>query len=200
VTPMKGCRMTVMVVASLLICALAARSDDVRMERDANGALHISITGEKPPTPPPAATDQAGEQSEADQLSVKLSLKRTEIQKRLNATTADLAHTKGEIVETEKRRFEGEPSYLDVRDQAAAAAAIAQVTDDANRFAEEKRQRLDALRTTQKDQYRFIASLYDEWDDLKKTVERAYGKPPVWWREIRCAECPSHAEVAAALR
>jgi hypothetical protein len=185
----------VMVSASLLIHAPPALADDVRMERDANGGLHISITGQKPPSPP-AAPDQ----TEADQLSVKLSLKRTEIQKSLNATATALARTKAEIVETEKRRFEGEPSYLDVRDQAAAAAAIAQVTDDANRFAEEKRQRLDALRTTQKDQYRFIASLYDEWDDLKKTVERAYGKPPVWWREIRCAECPSHAEVAAALR
>jgi hypothetical protein len=86
----------------------------------------------------------------------------------------ELARTKTEIVETEKRKFEGGPSYLDVRDQTAAALAIARVTDDANRFAEEKRQRLDELRATEKDQYRFIASLYDEWDSLKKTVDGAY--------------------------
>jgi hypothetical protein len=181
----------VMVSASLLIHAPPALADDVRMEPDANGGLHISITGQKPPSPP-AAPDQ----TEADQLSVKLSLKRTEIQKSLNATATALARMKAEIVETEKRRFEVAPSYLDVRDQAAAAAALEQV----NRFAEEKRHRLDELRATEKDQYRFIASLYDEWDDLKKTVERAYGKPPVWWREIVCGDCPSRAEVAAALR
>ena len=39
----------------------------------------------------------------------------------------------------------------------------------------------------------------DEWDDLKKTVERAYGKPLVWWRKITCRECPSRAEVASTV-
>lgn len=169
-----------------------ASADDVKMERDAGGGLHISITGEKPPAAP---DDQPAEQGDtAERVSVQLSLKRKDIERRLNAAAKRLQETREEIRATEAQRVTQIGSFSN---SAAAQQTMAWMLQ----FEERKRLTLDALRLREREELRAVSALYAEWDDLRASVRQRYGEPPAWWSDtLSCPGCPSPEEIAQALR
>jgi len=79
--------------------------------------------------------------------------------------------------------------------------AVAIVAESVNKFEQNKRLRLEELRTRERESLRRLAKLYDDATELHEDVTNFYGgQVPSWWRDIRCDACPSPSEIAATLR
>lgn len=190
----------VVLLSASIFYAPPAPADDVKMERGANGGLHISITGEKPPTPPTVPDDQPAEQGDAaERLSVQLSLKRKDIERKLNAAAGRVQETREEIRATQAQRVDAQIGTFG--NEAAARDTMAWALRYTQQFEEQKRLNLDALRAKEREQLRALSALYAEWDDLRAAVRRLYGQPPAWWADtLNCPACPSPEEITRALQ
>jgi hypothetical protein len=191
--------MAVSVALALVALSLA---DDTRMERGPNGELRITIQG-VPDAVEGTDSNGALKDSRADaareQASVRFSLKRTELEKQMNSTAADLQRTREAIRDNEQQRFEayaaGDPFRSDT------SVAVAMVAESANKFEQNKRFRLEELRTKERETLRRLAKLYDDATELHDDAINFYGgQLPSWWRDTRCDACPSPSDIAAALR
>ena len=134
-------------------------------------------------------------------MSVKVSLRRTQIEKQLNAAAAELAATRAAIRETREKKFselEAVATFPSATDGLVLAAQVA--TAEAE-FKEKQRQKLEALGADERSELKRIDGLYADLDRLRSEVRSAYPEPPSWWRDkVDCAACPSPADVADALR
>jgi hypothetical protein len=195
-------RLALMSCAASVTFAGFVRSDETRMERGPNGELRITIQG-VPDAVEGTHSNAAQKDSRADaareQASVRFSLKRTELEKQMNSTAADLQRTREAIRDTERQRFEayaaGDPFRSDT------SVAVAMVAESANKFEQNKRFRLEDLRTKERETLRRLLMLYTDAAELHEDITNFYGgQMPPWWRDVRCESCPTPSEVAAALR
>jgi chromosome segregation ATPase len=190
---------------AVLACTRVALADDVKVERSANGDVHITIRGaphEGERAGPGASQTESESHADAarDQASVRFSLKRTELEKQMTSAAADLQRTREAIRETEQQRFEAySTGGRYTRDAAQLAVAI--VAESANKFEQNKRVRLEELRTKERETLRRLSKLHDDAAEIHEDVTNFYGgQLPPWWRDPSCGSCPSPSDVTAALR
>lgn len=144
---------------------------------------------------PPEDESAAGSEKEGDEgsrLSVTASLKRRDIERRLQKVAKQLAAVRIEIEYVKGVRIGGRPAVE------PDAEFVADVAD----FQTSKKLTLEELQKKEREKLAEIRDLYGEFEALRAEVAKAHpeGNPP-WWRDrVECNECPLPGEVEAALR
>lgn len=175
-----------------------AIADEIRTDRAPDGTISISIKGDPDVGAAEAAASHAG-----DQLSVVLSRRRTELEKKTNEAADALKRTRRLLANTEAEEFQAPyASYSGANASSAAASAVAAMIYLANKFTDDKIARLRALHDQERDELQDLARLYREFDELRALARSSYGgTAPGWWRDrMTCEACPSTETVAAALK
>jgi hypothetical protein len=186
------------------LLAAAARADEVRKWRDADGNLHYSITG----TPGSDGTADEGpivgarDPTAEEKFSIEASLRRRELERKLKAAGQDLEDVRRKLRETEGKDFDAWVPVLTLNPQSAQASLDAQ--RDAflasTQFEQEKAATLRRLKRHERKTLGEIVGLWKEFDALGSEVRSRYGKSPDWWRDrLDCRPCPSAEEAAKAL-
>jgi len=182
----------------------AARADEVRKWRDADGNLHYSITG----TPGSDGTAEemsivgARDPTEEEKFSVDASLRRRELERKLKAAGHDLEDVRQELRATEAKAFAARVPILTLNPRSTQASLDAQ--RDAflasTQFEQEKRTSVRRLKRHERKTLGKIVGLWKEFDALASEVRSRYGKTPDWWRDrLDCKPCPSAEEAEKAL-
>jgi hypothetical protein len=142
------------------------------------------------PAPDNAVDPTAGPST--DDLSVRASRARTEIERDLNKDADSLEEVRKRIDEVERAEPQGSSNYF---------ATQQDVADVAN-FQSRKAAALKDLRDAERKTLADIAALWKAFDELNADVAEHYGgKQPDWWRHtLSCSKCPTRYEVESALR
>lgn len=187
----------------MLAAALgAAGADEVRRWTDADGSVHVTITGRGGETRSPAdARDTPA--SSRQRFSVEASLQRRSIERGLRRANARLADVGAAIEETERKELVvySPPASDDAAGNQIALDAQRNAFLAARAFEREKADRLRELRREHRDLLHEIRGLWKEFAKLRASVEREYGSLPPWWRDrLDCPKCLDERAVLAELQ
>ena len=195
-------------VAALVLLALlqaaAARGDEVRKWRDAEGNLHYSITG----TPGSGGALDEGpivsvrEPTADEKFSIEASLRRRELERKLKAAGRELEDEQEELRGTQAKAFGAWVPALTLNPQRAQASLDAQRDAflAAAQFDQEKMATLRRLKRRERKKLGEIVAMWKEFEALGAEVRSRYGKAPDWWRDrLDCKPCPSAEEAEKAL-
>ncbi len=186
-----------------LLAASAAAADEIHRWRDAEGKLHVTITGAPDEGRSGGEEAQESTMDPAQRFSVETSLRRRDLEKRLQAASAELTRVRERLREVESRRLvvysppapkEGENSQFVLDAQRNAFLQV-------RAFERERRDQLRKLRRDERDWLTEILRVWKEFETLRAEVKSAYGTPPSWWRDhLDCPGCLAAREAEAALQ
>jgi hypothetical protein len=181
-----------------------ASADDIRKWTDAEGNVHYSVTGKENSGRPSDSVSVLRGRSPSDEenFSVRASLRRREIEKKLKVLGAALDHVHEEQAKAGAGRFSAWVPTADQNPEAARVSRDAQ--RDAflasSQFEQEKAEELRRLRRQERQTLKDLAASWKDFAALESEIRSRYGEPPIWFLpRLACGTCPSAAQVEAAL-